>query len=104
MMNATPLIERLRTQIPDVWRHLRDLTFATRIFDTLTLSIFHGCPLAEIEGIARFLMAELGIDVVIKLNPTLLGREDLDSILHQQLGYTDLKVPGAAFKKDASWA
>ncbi|HXW23267.1 MAG TPA: hypothetical protein VEK73_00850 [Xanthobacteraceae bacterium] len=103
MMDATPLIERLRAQIPDAFRRLRDLPFAARVSDTLTLSTFHGCPPEEIESIARFLLAEIGLNVVVKLNPTLLGREELLSILHERMGYTDLKVPDAAFAEDADW-
>ncbi len=103
MMDATEVIERLRAQIPDAWRHLRELPFASRVSDTLTLSTFHGCPPEEIESIARFLLTEIGIDVVVKLNPTLLGREELNSILHARMGYSEIKVPDAAFAKDASW-
>ncbi len=103
MMNATEIVERLRAQIPDAWGHLRDLPFATRISDTLTLSTFHGCPPDEIENIARYLLGEIGIDVVVKLNPTLLGREELASILHERMGYAEIRVPDAAFAKDANW-
>ncbi len=103
MMDASKVIERLRAEIPDAWRHLRDLPFTTRVSDTLTLSTFHGCPPEEIEAIARYLIAEVGLDVVVKLNPTLLGREELDSILYDRMGYSDIKVPDAAFAKDASW-
>jgi putative selenate reductase len=104
MMNATAIVERLRAEIPDAWRHLRDLPYATRISDTLTLSTFHGCPPEEIESIARFLLSEIGIDVVVKLNPTLLGREELSSILHDRMGYTEIRVPDAAFDNDATWS
>jgi len=104
MMNATAIVERLRAEIPDAWRPLRDLPFPPRISDTLTLSTFHGCPPEEIESIARFLMEEIGIDVVVKLNPTLLGREELNAILHDRMGYSELTVPDAAFDKDATWS
>jgi len=103
MMDATKVVERLRAEIPDAWRHLRDLPFASRISDTLTLSTFHGCPPGEIESIVRFLLAEIGIDVVVKLNPTLLGRDEVLSVLHERLGYTDLKIPDDGFAKDANW-
>jgi putative selenate reductase len=33
----------------------------------------------------------------------LLGRDELHSILHERMGYTELKVPDAAFAKDANW-
>jgi putative selenate reductase len=103
MMDAAPLIERLRAQIPDSFKHLRDLPFSSRVSDTLTLSTFHGCPPQEIESIVRFLLTEISSDVVVKLNPTLLGREELSSILHERLGYRELKVPDAAFAEDANW-
>ena len=103
MMDARPVVERLRGQIPAAWAQFRDLPFATRISDTLTLSTFHGCPPGEIEEIARFLLGEVGLDVVVKLNPTLLGREELTDILHDRLGYSEIWVPDAAFDKDAKW-
>jgi putative selenate reductase len=102
LLDAGPVVERLRAQIPAEWKHLRDLPFQTRISDTLTLSTFHGCPPEEIEGIGAFLLREMGLHVVVKLNPTLLGPDELRSLL-ARLGYTDLVVPDAAFAKDAKW-
>lgn len=103
MMDAGPTIERLRKQIPDAYAHLRDLPYPTRLSDTVTLSTFHGCPPEEIEGIAEHLLRDVGLNVVVKLNPTLLGHEDLNAILHERLGYTDIQVPDEAFAKDATW-
>ena len=103
LLDASPVVERLRSQIPAEWKHLRELPFRTRISDTLTLSTFHGCPPEEIEGIAEYLLRELGLHVVVKLNPTLLGKDELGAILHGRLGYGELAVPDAAFEKDAKW-
>jgi putative selenate reductase len=103
MLDAGPAVERLRREIPARLAHLRDLDFPRRISDTLTLSTFHGCPPAEIESIATFLVEELGLHVVVKLNPTLLGREELDEILHGRLGYHELVVPDSAIANDARW-
>ena len=103
MMDATETVERLRGEIPPALAHFRDLPFRTRISDTLTLSTFHGCPPDEIEAIVDFLLKEIHLNVVVKLNPTLLGREALHRILYDQLGYTELKVPDAAFENDPKW-
>ncbi len=103
LMDARPVVERLRAQLPPGLARFRDLPFHTRISDTLTLSTFHGCPPGEIEAIAQFLLRELNLNVVIKLNPTLLGRASLLDILHERLGYTELAVPDAAFDADPKW-
>ncbi len=78
MLDATAVVERLRAQIPQAWRKLRDLPFPTRISDTLTLSTFHGCPPGEIEAIVAHLVGDIGLDVVVKLNATLLGQDEVD--------------------------
>jgi putative selenate reductase len=103
LMDAGPTIERLRREIPAALGRLRDLDFAPRLSGTLTLSTFHGCPPGEIEGIAAFLMREMGLSCVVKLNPTLLGPAELRGLLHDRLGYTDLAVPDDAFAKDTTW-
>jgi putative selenate reductase len=103
LMEAGAVVDRLRAQIPPALAHFRDLPFRTRISDTLTLSTFHGCPPDEIEAIAGFLLREIGLNVVVKLNPTLLGRESLLEILHDRLGYTELTVPDSAFEGDPKW-
>lgn len=103
LKDASAVIERLRPQIPEAYARFRDLAFPTCISDSVTISTFHGCPPSEIEAIAAHLMAEEGLDVVVKLNPTLLGKTDLNALLHDKLGYTDLVVPDATFEKDAKW-
>jgi putative selenate reductase len=103
LMDATSIVERLREQIPPALARFRDLPYRTRISDTLTLSTFHGCPPGEIEAIAQFLLREMGLNVMVKLNPTLLGRESLLEILHDRLGHTELMVPDSAFDNDPKW-
>jgi putative selenate reductase len=103
LMDAAPTVERLRTELPAELGPLRDLDFETKLSGTLTLSTFHGCPPHEIEGIVAFLMRELGLRCVVKLNPTLLGPDELRALLHDALGYTDLHVPDDAFLRDTTW-
>jgi putative selenate reductase len=103
MIDASKVVERLRARIPQPWRQFRDLPFPTRLSDTLTLSTFHGCPPSEIEAIVEHLIGEVGLDVSVKLNPTLLGREAVGAMLHDALGYHDIKAPDRAFAEDATW-
>lgn len=103
MQDAGAVVERLRRRIPDEHRALRDLDFPTRIASSVTLSTFHGCPPGEIEQIAELLMRDAGLDCTIKLNPTLLGRDEVRGLLHDALGYRDVQVPDEAFERDARW-
>jgi len=102
LMDASAVVERLRRQIPAAHAHLRDLAFPTRISNTLTLSTFHGCPPDEIERITSYLLEEVGLDCVVKLNPTLLGKVETRRILNDVLGYPD-HVPDKAFDADARY-
>jgi putative selenate reductase len=103
MKDARAEVERLRAEIPHDLGWARDLPFATRLSDQITLSTFHGCPAGEIEGIVRFLLTELDVDVTVKLNPTLLGREAVDGLLHDLLGYQDIQTRPEDFERDLQW-
>ena len=104
MKDARVEVEALRREIPDDLRRLRGLEFRTALSDQVTLSTFHGCPGGEIEGIAAYLMEELGLHVTVKLNPTLLGKDTVDGLLHDVLGYTEVETRAEDFEKDLQWA
>ena len=104
MRDATVAVDALRREIPSELKQWRDLPFPTRLSDSVTLSTFHGCPPDEIERIMTFLMRDLGLNAIVKLNPTLLGLQDARHLLHDVLGYADLRIPDAAFERDTTWA
>jgi putative selenate reductase len=104
MKDARAEVESLRREIPADFRRFRDLAFTTALSDQITLSTFHGCPADEIEGIVRFLLTEMDVHVTVKLNPTLLGREAVDGLLHDVLGYHEVRTRPADFAKDLQWS
>jgi putative selenate reductase len=69
---------------------------------SVTISTMHGCPPAEIEGIAKHLMKEKKLDTYVKLNPTLLGAGKVRSML-EALGYGYIELHDATFEKDLGW-
>ncbi len=103
MTDAGETVDRLRRQIPAELGDLRDVDFPRAVARSVTLSTFHGCPPAEIEAIATFLMRELGLSCVVKLNPTLLGPDEVRGLLRDRLGYTAITVPDEAFAHDPGW-
>ncbi|MBA2284686.1 MAG: glutamate synthase [Ktedonobacteraceae bacterium] len=100
--DARQLVDQLRPQIPDEYARYRDYTFRTDLVKTATLSTFHGCPKDEIERICRYLLAEMGLHTIIKLNPVQLGQEKLERLLYERLGYRHLKVNQKAYDSGLS--
>ncbi|HSM02246.1 MAG TPA: 4Fe-4S binding protein [Acidimicrobiia bacterium] len=97
LLDAGEVIERHRSEIPDPFPG--DVALPPRLVDGATLSTFHGCPPDEIEAIARHRMDEYGLDVVVKLNPTLLGHRTVATTL-ARLGYDDVLLDEEAFRSD----
>src|SRR5262249_8396036 len=87
---------------PDL-RAFGDVEAPAEIYDCVTLSTFHGCPADEIERIVEHLITRHGLHVVIKLNPTLLGFDEVHPILHDQLGYRDVRLHAPSFAADLQW-
>ena len=69
----------------------------------MTVSTFHGCPPDEIEAIAKHLMTRHELDVIVKLNPTLLGFGDVVEILQETLGYEHIRLNRHVFPDDLSF-
>ncbi len=103
MSNATLLIDEYRKQIPAEFSAYQDLYFNPEVGDSITLSTFHGTRAEEIESICEFLITELGFNVVIKMNPPMLGKETLEHLLHEKLGYTNIEVNENAYKVNIAY-
>ncbi len=73
------------------------------ISDNITLSTMHGCPPDEIEKIGHYLLKEKKLHTLIKLNPTLLGKDELREILNNKLQFKT-SVPDIAFEHDLKYA
>ena len=73
------------------------------ICNSVTVSTLHGCPPAEIERIAAYLLQEKKLHTFVKCNPTLLGydfvRKAMDELDYGHMAFTDLH-----FKDDLHYA
>ncbi|MCK5447210.1 MAG: glutamate synthase, partial [Gemmatimonadetes bacterium] len=103
LLNPASLYAELRSELTDDLAEYADLQPPEPISDCVTLSTFHGCPADQIESIARYLLEELGLHVIIKLNPTLFGFESVREILIDRLGYDHLDLRSEAFEVDLQY-
>ncbi len=69
---------------------------------SVTVSTMHGCPPEEIEAICSYLLKEKKLHTYVKLNPTLLGFEQVSDIL-KKLGYHYMELDPAAFEHDLQY-
>jgi putative selenate reductase len=97
MIDARENVERLRNELPRWLGPLRELDYPTELSRSITLSTFHGCPADEIERICGFLLTELDVHVIVKMNPPMLGKERLEHLLYDVMGYTELRVNEKAY-------
>jgi putative selenate reductase len=89
----------LRAQFPQ----FADIEIPSRLTNSVTLSTMHGCPPDEIEAISRYLLEQRGLHTIVKLNPTLLGKEAVMHILHERLGYREIHIPDSVFEHDLQY-
>jgi putative selenate reductase len=101
--DVSPIIDDLREELRPQVRQFAALDYRPEMVSCVTLSTFHGCPPDEIESIARYLLSEIGVDVIVKLNPTLLGFDEVNYLLRERMGYHELRPRKAAFDGDLKW-
>lgn len=73
------------------------------ICKSITISTLHGCPPAEIERIAKYLLEEKKLHTYVKCNPTLLGYEFARDTL-DTMGYDYLVFDDHHFKHDLQFS
>ena len=95
------LEEKIKTLKP-LYHAIDQIKIPSRLSDNITLSTMHGCPPDEIERIGKYLIEERRLHTAIKLNPTLLGPEEIRYLLNEKLGY-EITVPDEAFEHDLKY-
>ncbi len=74
-----------------------------KVSNSITESTLHGCPPAEIESIATYLITEKNLNTYVKCNPTLLGYEFARKTL-DGLGYDYIQFDDHHFLEDLQQA
>ncbi len=88
-----------------LFQHAGEADFAAvpaQVSASVTLSTLHGCPPAEIERIAKYLLGEKKVHTFVKCNPTLLGYETARRLL-DEMGYGYVSFDDHHFKNDLQY-
>jgi putative selenate reductase len=101
--DASEEIAKIRAILRRDFPQCADIEIPARIANSITLSTMHGCPPDEIERICEYLLTERRLHTIVKMNPTLLGKERVLDILHNSLGFREIHIPDAVFEHDISY-
>jgi len=102
MSNCRVAKEQMINELLPTHPELSVMDIPDCISDNITLSTMHGCPPDEIEKIGHYLLKEKKLHTLIKLNPTLLGKDELRDILNNQLQFKNT-IPDIAFEHDLKY-
>jgi len=100
MADASEELAKIKAILQAEFPQFADIAIPAQLSNSVTLSTMHGCPPDEVERIARYMLEERGLHTTIKLNPTLIGKEALLRILHEDLGFSELYIPDSVFEHD----
>ncbi|MCD6179370.1 MAG: putative selenate reductase subunit YgfK [Bacteroidales bacterium] len=102
MKDSSAELEEKKQQIRSLYPAIDEIDIPVQLSNNITLSTMHGCPAHEIEEIATYLIEKKKLHTIVKLNPTLLGTENLRGILNDKMGWP-VQVPDIAFEHDLKY-
>ncbi len=103
MLDASAELGEIQKTLESEFPQFSGIEMPAQLSNSVTLSTMHGCPPDEIEAICRYMLEERGLHTYVKLNPTLLGRDEVLRILHDELGYREIRIPAAVFEHDIKY-
>lgn len=75
---------------------------SANICPSVTISTMHGCPPKEIEAICTYMLTEKHLNTFVKLNPTLLGYDEVRNIL-DTIGFDHVGLRRESFEHDLQY-
>ncbi|MBT3208840.1 MAG: putative selenate reductase subunit YgfK [Bacteroidetes bacterium] len=100
--NCSEDLAEMLDSIKNIYPEISEINIPSQISNNVTISTMHGCPPDEIEQIALYFVEKRKLHTTIKLNPTLVGKKELRSILNEKLKFQAV-VPDSAFEHDLKY-
>lgn len=102
MLHPKKLIDKYKEIINKEFPEFKNIKIPYRMINSVTISTMHGCPPDEIEAIAKYLIKEKKLHTYIKLNPTLIGKKEVENILFNN-GFEYIKFKDETFNHDLQY-
>ncbi len=102
LINGKEEIDKYRSNLAEKFPRFSSTTVPESLTNSVTISTMHGCPPAEIESMAKYLIKEKGLNTYVKLNPTLLGKAEAMKIL-RNCGYDYITIEDDTFAHDLQY-
>lgn len=105
----TPIFAECKAVLKEMLSEFKNIdeafidSISPNVSRSVTLSTLHGCPPAEIERIATYLITEKGLNTFIKCNPTLLGYEYARHTM-DDMGYDYVVFDDFHFRDDLQYS
>lgn len=107
--SKTPIFQECKNWLAEHLSLFQHLTtdaiesISPHICNAVTVSTMHGCPPAEIERIATYLLQEKKLHTFVKCNPTLLGYDTVKTLL-RTTGYGYISFSPDHFTQDLQYS
>lgn len=102
MIHPEKYINEYKNILYEKFPDFRNINIPDKMINSVTISTMHGCPPDEIEAIAKYLIEQKGLHTYIKLNPTLVGKKQIEEILYEN-GYKYIKFKDETFDHDLQY-
>lgn len=99
--DSKTIVNKQIEAVKQIYPKIEKISIPLNLSNNVTLSTMHGCPPQEIEQIASYLISKRKLNTIVKLNPTLLGKEKLREII-KNTGFL-IQVPDIAFEHDLKY-
>ncbi len=103
LIDASEPIAKYMELVKNEFPQFGNIEIPSEIINSATVSTMHGCPPAEIESIAAYLLKEKKLHTYVKLNPTLLSKEKVMGIIKKK-GFNDIDIKDETFEHDLCYS
>lgn len=103
LVNGSECIGEALDQLPERFSFLKGRSISPFVANSVTLSVFHGCSVEEVESIACYLMEEFNLHLNVKMCPTLLPLPEVERFVYEEMGGGGWELDPTLFETESTF-